>query len=134
MQNSLVEIFSYNPTSTYQQGFVYIRQLAIHLRNAMVQKKKVLRPFVWFCVLSYRSLAILGSSGKLKLVCHLHFVGLLLQDSFQSVYNWQYIHCLRLWSRVLSETPNKDVLEPLIYPLVQVTLGVIRQVVVIKLA
>ena len=73
MQNSLVEIFSYNPTSTYQQGFVYIRQLAIHLRNAMVQKKKVLRPFVWSCVLSYRSLAILGSSGKLKLVCCLHF-------------------------------------------------------------
>ncbi|CAB4031470.1 nucleolar complex 2 homolog, partial [Paramuricea clavata] len=87
MQNSLVEIFSYNPNSTYQQGFVYIRQLAIHLRNAMVQRKK---------------------------------------DSFQSVYNWQFIHCLCLWSRVLSEIPNKDVLQPLVYPLVQVTLGVIR--------
>ena len=32
----------------------------------------------------------------------------------------------------MSETPNKDVLEPLIYPLVQVTLGVIRQVVVAR--
>lgn len=87
MQNSLVEIFSYNPTTTYQHGFVYIRQLAIHLRNALVQKKK---------------------------------------DSFQSVYNWQFIHCLRLWSRVLSEVPSNDTLEPLIYPLVQVTVGVIR--------
>lgn len=87
MQNSLVEIFSYNPTTTYQHGFVYIRQLAIHLRNALLQKKK---------------------------------------ESFQSVYNWQFIHCLRLWSRVLSEIPSNNTLEPLIYPLVQVTVGVIR--------
>ncbi|XP_046842848.1 nucleolar complex protein 2 homolog isoform X2 [Xenia sp. Carnegie-2017] len=87
MQNSLVEIFSIDVNSTYQQGFVYIRQLAIHLRNAIIQRKK---------------------------------------DSYQSVYNWQFIHCLRLWSRVLSEIPNRHTLEPLIYPLVQVTLGVLR--------
>ena len=42
MQNSLVEIFSLDDHLTYQHGFVYIRQLAIHLRNAILQKKKVL--------------------------------------------------------------------------------------------
>ena len=42
MQNSLVEIFSLDDRLTYQHGFVYIRQLAIHLRNAILQKKKVL--------------------------------------------------------------------------------------------
>jgi len=41
MQNSLVEIFRTDPNMTYQHGFVYIRQLAIHLRNAIVNKKKV---------------------------------------------------------------------------------------------
>ena len=44
------------------------------------------------------------------------------------MYNWQFIHCLRLWSRVLSEIPSNNTLEPLIYPLVQVTVGVIRLV------
>lgn len=41
MQNSLVEIFSLDENPSYQYGFVYIRQLAIHLRNAILQKKKV---------------------------------------------------------------------------------------------
>lgn len=41
MQNSLVEIFSLDENLSYQYGFVYIRQLAIHLRNAILQKKKV---------------------------------------------------------------------------------------------
>eukprot|EP00794_Sanderia_malayensis_P009866 gene9866-10876_t len=50
-----------------------------------------------------------------------------LKDSHQSIYNWQYICCIQLWSRILSEQ-NNDLLSPLIYPLVQVTLGVIRLV------
>ena len=41
MQNSLVEIFRVDPHLTYQHAFVYIRQLAIHLRNALLQKSKV---------------------------------------------------------------------------------------------
>lgn len=41
MHNSLVEIFSLDENLSYQYGFVYIRQLAIHLRNAILQKKKV---------------------------------------------------------------------------------------------
>ncbi|KAL9969895.1 hypothetical protein ACROYT_G022167 [Oculina patagonica] len=89
MQNSLVEIFSLDDHLTYQHGFVYIRQLAIHLRNAILQKKK---------------------------------------DSYQSVYNWQYIHCLHLWCRVVSEVKSNGVLDPLIYPLVQTVIGAIKLV------
>ncbi|KAJ7394445.1 Nucleolar complex protein 2 [Desmophyllum pertusum] len=89
MQNSLVEVFSLDDHLTYQHGFVYIRQLAIHLRNAILQKKK---------------------------------------DSYQSVYNWQYIHCLHLWCRVVSEVKSNGVLDPLIYPLVQTVIGAIKLV------
>ena len=41
MQKSLVEIFSLDSTLTYQYAFIYIRQLAIHLRNAITNTKEV---------------------------------------------------------------------------------------------
>ncbi|KAB8437375.1 hypothetical protein FH972_025054 [Carpinus fangiana] len=56
-------------------------------------------------------------------------------DSYKTVYNWQYVHSLDFWSRVLSmhcdslreATSGKEsALRPLIYPLTQVTLGAMR--------
>ncbi|TPX19075.1 uncharacterized protein E0L32_011236 [Thyridium curvatum] len=56
-------------------------------------------------------------------------------DSFRTVYNWQYVHSLDFWSCVLAEhcSPLKEAeagkesqLKLLIYPLVQVTLGAMR--------
>ena len=41
MAASLVEVLSLSPEVTYQQAFVYIRQMAIHVRNATNQKNKV---------------------------------------------------------------------------------------------
>ncbi|XMA18493.1 hypothetical protein WAI453_011284 [Rhynchosporium graminicola] len=57
------------------------------------------------------------------------------QESYKTVYNWQYVHSLDFWSCVLSEhcSPLKEAesgkeseLRPLIYPTVQVTLGAMR--------
>lgn len=87
MRRSLVEMFALDLNVTYQHAFLYIRQLAIHLRNAVILKKK---------------------------------------DSFQACYNWQYVNSLRLWSDLLGSTSDKPQLQLLVYPLVTITLGVIR--------
>jgi nucleolar complex protein 2 len=90
MGNCLVELYSLDYHSSYQHAFVYIRQLALHLRTAMQKKTK---------------------------------------EAFQTVYCWQYIHCLKLWVAVLAAAcPAEDsaMLRSLIYPLTEVILGTVR--------
>lgn len=87
MRRSLVEMFALDLNVSYQHVFLYIRQLAIHLRNALILKKK---------------------------------------DSLQAVYNWQFINSIRLWTELLGSTANKPQLEPLVYPLVSIIIGVIK--------
>lgn len=49
-------------------------------------------------------------------------------ESYKTVYNWQYVHSLDFWGRVLALhcTEASSPLQPLIYPFVQVTLGALR--------
>ncbi|EUC45825.1 hypothetical protein COCMIDRAFT_94514 [Bipolaris oryzae ATCC 44560] len=96
MKNTASELWGIDPTVGYTTGFGFIRQLAIHLRTSITNKTK---------------------------------------DSYKTVYNWQYIHSLDFWSRVVSmhceslreaEAGKASPLRPLIYPVVQVTLGAMR--------
>lgn len=87
MRRSLTEMFALDLNVAYQHVFLYIRQLAIHLRNAITLKKK---------------------------------------DSFQSVYNWQFVNSIRLWAELLSGTYDKPQLQPLIHPLVSIISGTVK--------
>ena len=98
MKNSAAELWGFNPNIGYTTGFTYIRQLAVHLRTSITHPTK---------------------------------------DSYKTIYNWQFTHSLDFWSRVLSihcssltnptlKTPSASPLHPLVYPLVQITLGALR--------
>ncbi|SCW03421.1 LAFE_0G10044g1_1 [Lachancea fermentati] len=101
-KNSSAELFGVDEVLGYQIGFEYIRQLAIHLRNSITTSTK--------------------QSSKTNPA-----------EAYKVVYNWQFCHSLDFWSRVLSiqcnpekENGKESALRQLIYPLVQVTIGVIR--------
>ncbi|EAS32030.3 ribosome assembly protein Noc2 [Coccidioides immitis RS] len=96
MKNSAAELWGLDQDIAYTTGFTSIRQLAIHLRSSITNPTK---------------------------------------DSYKTVYNWQYVHSLDFWSRMLSahcdsmteaKAGKQSVLRPLIYPVVQITIGAMR--------
>ncbi|ODH46724.1 hypothetical protein GX48_07180 [Paracoccidioides brasiliensis] len=96
IKNSAAEIWGIDQNVSYTAGFGFIRQLAVHLRSSITRPSN---------------------------------------DSYKTIYNWQYVHSLDFWSRVLSShcdsvaeaTAGKaSPLRPLIYPVVQITLGAMR--------
>ncbi len=112
MSNCVVELYGLDDVSSYQHAFVYVRQLAIHLRNAIIHKTKDSHKT---SVPATASNAVTSESLSLR-VC------------IVSVYNWQYINCLRVWSRVLAahaSSPDSR-LAPLIYPYCQIAILVLE--------
>lgn len=96
MKNSAAELWGLDQKIGYTTAFSYIRSAAMHLRTNITKPTK---------------------------------------DSYKTIYNWQYVHSLDFWSRVLSTHCNSlleaqlgkpSELRPLIYPVVQITLGVMR--------
>jgi nucleolar complex protein 2 len=46
-------------------------------------------------------------------------------EASKQILNWQYLNCIRVWTRVICAMPTKDELGDLAFPLVQIALGVI---------
>lgn len=116
MKNSASSLFVSNNTTVsnqaYQLAFSYIRQLAVTLRNSMKATPK-----------SHNASKGKGTSGAGA------------GEQYRQVYSWQFVHSIDFWSLVLAtacdteretEQAKESELRPLIYPLVQLTLGVIR--------
>lgn len=130
MANCVVELYSIDPVLSYQHAFVYIRQLAIHLRNALSTQQAA--KDAKSGAAKSKKPAVKGKGKKSKDAGE--------SAGLKSVYNWQFINCLRVWTRVLSSplasnpvvtssglnAGQSSVLRPLIYPFVQVALGVLN--------
>lgn len=86
MTKCVAELYQTDPAMAYQQAFLYIRQLALHLRAA-VQKKTA--------------------------------------EASKQILNWQYLNCIRLWTRVVCAMPDRAQLGDLAFPLAQIVLGVL---------
>ncbi|CAL8144027.1 unnamed protein product [Orchesella dallaii] len=98
MRSSLVELYLLDTSMAYSVAFPFIRQLAIHLRNAL-------------------SPNAIQSDGKLK-----------KSEASRVVYSWQFVHSLHLWVDVLAQAGSNDDenLKLLIYPVVQICMGAIK--------
>jgi len=90
LENCVVELYGLDMAATYQHAFVYIRQLAVHLRQA---------------------------HAKIK-----------AKQAHDQVYNWQTVHSVKVWARVLAQYAGVEQLQLLHYPLVQVLHGIIALV------
>lgn len=125
MKNSASSLFVNNNSNStasgqaYQLAFSYIRQLAVTLRNSMKATPKS----------SSGGGANAGANGAGK------GKGSGSGEQYRQVYSWQFVHSIDFWSLVLAtacdtdretEQAKESELRPLIYPLVQLTLGVIR--------
>ena len=85
MAKCVAELYSLDPPQAYQQAFLYIRQLALHLRAAASKKSA---------------------------------------EDVRQVTSWQFLNCLRLWTRVICAQPSTDQLGALAFPLAQIMFGV----------
>ena len=57
---------------------------------------------------------------------------LCVQETTQTVYNWQFIHSVSLWTRMIAELHDDESIQSLIYPLTQTIIGTIKSVVMIS--
>ena len=127
MCNCIVELYGLDGPLAYQHAFVYIRQLAIHLRNA-TQGGKATGAGKRGGGDGDRGEKRAGRRGGAD------------ELSYKAVYNWQFVNCLRAWTKVLASPlaaqpaastsaatvpTTPATLRPLLYPFVQVCLGVL---------
>ncbi|XP_072936865.1 nucleolar complex protein 2 [Epargyreus clarus] len=112
MRRSLVEMFSLDLNVSYRHVFLYIRQLAILLRNAIVVQKVENRQAVynWQCVNSLHLWAdlIAATSNKPQLQPLLYPLVMVITNTIKLVPTHQYyplrFHCVEILINLSKET------------------------------
>lgn len=102
MRRSLVEALLLAPRElAYRIAFVYVRQLAIFLRNAIQEQSKVSRFLRNF---------ELESSFVLFMCSTTHV--LVLKEARQLVCCWQFLHSAHLWADLIGASVRLESLDP----------------------
>jgi nucleolar complex protein 2 len=84
---TIVDVYGIDLVLAYQTVFVYVKQLAMYLRTALLQSND--------------------------------------ETAIRNLHNWQFVLALRTWAHVICEYSAENQLWPLVYPLVQVCLGLL---------
>ncbi|KAG0474553.1 hypothetical protein HPP92_014239 [Vanilla planifolia] len=105
--NCVSELCGLDPISAYQHAFVSIRQLAMLLNRAITERGPK---------------AVSGKEGKNQQGGNMSSKkqG---EKTYQKVYNWQFLYCLELWTKVICDHNSETDFGPLAYPLTQILLG-----------
>ncbi|GAA0145679.1 hypothetical protein LIER_36165 [Lithospermum erythrorhizon] len=106
-----IELLRVDIPAAYQLGFVFIRQLAMVLTNAMTNQKKDPKNDKK----QDRKRDVRPEKKKDK-------------ELLRKVYEWKYINCLELWTGAICTHSSEADLRPLAYPLTQIISGVARLV------
>ncbi|GAB5357712.1 hypothetical protein AAMO2058_000397900 [Amorphochlora amoebiformis] len=134
LADCIAQLYALDPFTGYRYAFVYIRQLAIHLRNALVSRKSPTEGKKeggkgdgkdgrgGGGKTKQQKKSSHGKKGKSK-------GGDDSAAYYAGVYNWRFINGLRAWASLLareaSSSNESTEFQPLIYPFVQISLGVI---------
>ncbi|KAM3285510.1 nucleolar complex-associated protein 2 [Capsicum chacoense] len=107
--NCFVELIRVDLPNAYQHAFVFIRQLAMILRDAHSSSKTKKSSQK----AKHSSKEAHNTKGK---------------ESFLKVYQWKYIHGLELWTAAICAYSSEPEFRPLAYPLTQIISGAARLV------
>ncbi|KAL0904968.1 hypothetical protein M5K25_027135 [Dendrobium thyrsiflorum] len=108
--NCISELYGLDPISAYQHAFVSIRQLSMVLRGAINERgpQKVVK--------GKKKGKNQHESSKLSKKQ--------VEKTYQKVYDWQFLFCLELWTKVICAYNSEADFGPLAYPLTQIISGV----------
>ncbi|KAK8965622.1 hypothetical protein KSP40_PGU021137 [Platanthera guangdongensis] len=114
--NCVSELYGLDPLSAYQHAFVSIRQLAVILREVKryTAEDRVVAEW-WLPRISEAGCGTVTEAGRPHMSS---------KKSYQKVYDWQFIFCLELWTKVISTYSSEADFGPLAYPLSQIIYGV----------
>lgn len=126
MRASLVEIYLLDTNLAYKIGFPFIRQLAIHLRNATTAGNNTPNGKSSNNKNKSGSGGSGNGSGSKKSTASDGSQVFGKKEASKIVYSWQFLHSLHLWVNLLSEAISKgdENLQLLVHPVVQVILFV----------